>query len=913
MSKKFIIIISFIIIIQFQISFQRETIRRNRIKAFKNIIMNYNQSKTGIKSENYLKFRNLLSIDDISEDISYRTTILPTVLFELFDSFAFFLHFQNLTDLLEKEEVETCFFEGILENVQKISLIDIYIDGSGKSLNDFGNEYVCDYNVRRNVSYLTLHFHIAKGVYLSDKEEFFGQDYFYIGLCLPRKCMNATKFLIQEPKVLNICQEVGLSNFKLYVNEDVVAESGKISKLYSALIVVYIIFNLFKIILGILRVIFLNKGYMGYVSDREGKIDEEKKTSTNTKKGGEEVNLEDTSIDDIKSEISNKDISFLSQKTADKYLDQSFAYNNDINEIIISEGENMYNPIDDKEKKLPNYLKILKIFDFFDNLKILSNNSNRYYNSKSIKSLYIIRFFLMIMSVILQIIYTQIFLPTKNFYNFEFYSSPVFIFIKLCINAPTFWITLDAVIFGYKLMSYLKKEIKLSKDFEINYLIFLKFLLLIIPKFVVFLIAFILLHLNASNLTFELCKGNKVFSNYLYYNDTVQRMSYTLRNNNDAGDFFKNFVPFRLNYIDYIENITIEKREYDQNKIQNFTSDVSGYEIPSPFLTNTDLFVNVYFNEFYLIILMLIITYISYKFQNKIFDLMVLIINAILFIFPAIEVFHPYKGNIEEQNYTLRYVLGQDYTEKYTHFFINFFYFGFLIGVMKFYREQNIYNIKKKKNAFQQIILPFQFCKKVITYIDGMKLYIKRAIFLACIIFLLLISSSFTLSEGKNISYFDESIHFYKIKGIIKFLFFYEKNLCGIFFFIFLLMYICLPKNTFIMKIAESTTFVIIERISFCFYTSFSYLIYAQFCVFIISIQMSYSNLFFNTVGMFFIIFIFSLMNTALLELPFRQLIKYCMNRNLEKKFTDYFNDRYLSSLGINSDDSSFGFSGKEN
>ena len=59
--------------------------------------------------------------------------------------------------------------------------------------------------------------------------------------------MNATKFLIQEPKVLKICQEVGLSNFKLYVNEDVVAESGKLSKFYSVLIGVYIFFNLFKI------------------------------------------------------------------------------------------------------------------------------------------------------------------------------------------------------------------------------------------------------------------------------------------------------------------------------------------------------------------------------------------------------------------------------------------------------------------------------------------------------------------------------------------------------------------------------------------------------------------------------------------------------------------------------------------
>ena len=911
MSKILIILISFIINAQFQITFQLETIKNNRIKTFKNLLTYFNQTKTEIKPENYLKIRNLLDYDDISEDTSYRSTNVPTVLFELFDSFAFFLYTQNLTYLLDNEEVETCFFDGMLENIRKQSLIDIYIDGSGKSLNDFGNEYVCDYKVRRNVSYLTLHYHAAAkySTFLGEKEEFFGQDYFYIGLCLPKKCMNATKLLIQEPRILKICQEVGLSNFKLYVNEDVVKESNNLNKFYSVLIYVYICFNLFKIILGILRVILLNKGYKGYVSDREGKTDEDKKTTSKMKK-----EKEDATTDDVKSEMSNKDtMSFFSQKSTDKYLDQSSAYNNDINEVILSEGENLYNPIDDKEKKLPNYLKLLKLFDFFDNLRILSNNSNKYYNSKSIKSLYIIRFFLMLMSVILQIIYTQIFLPTKNFYNFEFYSSILFILVKLCINASTFWITLDAVIFGYKLMSYLKKEIKLSKDFKINYLTFLKFLLLIIPKLVVFLFAFVLLHLNASNLTFELCKGNKVYSNYLYYNDTVQRMSYSLRNKNNASDFFKNFVPFRLNYIDYIENITIEKREYEPGKIQNFTSDVSGYEIPSPFLTNTDLFVNVYFNEFYLIILMLIITYISYKLRNKIFDYAILIINAILFIFPAFEVFHPYKGNIEEQNYTLRYVLGQNYTEKYTHFFINFFYFGFLIGVMKFYLEQNIYNMKKKKNIFSQIILPFQFCKKLITYIDGMKLILKRLILFICLLFLFLISFSFTLSEGKNISSFDESINFFKIKGIIKFLFYYEKNLSGIFFFGFLLIYICYPKNTFIMKIAESTTFVVIERISFCFYTSFSYLIYAQFCVFIISIQMSYSNLLFNTVGMFFIIFIFSLMNTALLELPFRQLIKYCMNRNLEKKFTDYFNDHYLGSLGINYDDTTSGDSGKEN
>ena len=152
---------------------------------------------------------------------------------------------------------------------------------------------------------------------------------------------------------------------------------------------------------------------------------------------------------------------------------------------------------------------------------------------------------------------------------------------------------------------------------------------------------------------------------------------------------------------------------------------------------------------------------------------------------------------------------------------------------------------------------------------------------------------------------YDEDVNFPKIEGIVKFIFFYEKNLSGIFFFIFLLMYIIYPKNTYIMEIAESSTFIIVERISFCFFNSFSYLIYSQFSFFIISIQMSYSNLLYNTIGMFFIIFVFSLLNTALIELPVRQLIKYLMNKNLEKNFLTFFENHHSSSSSFSSDDSS--------
>ena len=887
MSLKIVNIISLtIIIILFQISFQNEYINltnKINIPNFTNISLDFNKSnKTSDKLE---KMRKLLSDQNENEDIIVSESNVPALLFELFDQLALFLYDYNLTDLLEVEEVETCFFDGILENVQNQKLLDIYIKGSGKSLNDFGNEYICDYKVRRNVSYLTLHFFLGTNNYTSDKEEFFGQDYFYIGLCLPRKCMNATQYLIQNLKVLNICHEVGLSNFKLYTNEEVINLSDRLSNFYSVFILIYILLIGLKFLVGIWRVIFLNKGYEGYLqSELEEKEIQRINTMMSTSSFNtinEVKNISDNTQDEKTPERANRTRSF--EKIA---IDYSSSYNSDINESIISEDENLYNPFEDKVKNFPLLMKILKWLDLFDNIKVLSTNSNKYYNSKNIKSLYIIRFFLMLMFIIHQIMYTQIYLPTKNFYNVEFYSHNAFILVKFCINASIFWITLDAVFFGYKLMSYLKKEIKLSRNFEISYLTFLKFLLLILPKFFVFLFAFILLHLYSNRLTFELCKINNVFSNYLYYNDTIQQMSYSLRNNNNPSDFFKHFIPFRLNYIDFIENITIVRNDKPKPN-EDFITDVSRYEIPSPFLTNTDLFVNICFNEFYLIIIILIITYISYKIKNQIFDYAVLIINAILYILPAITSLNPYKGNIEDKHYTLIYVLGQNYSEKYTHYFINFFYFGFLLGVMKFYLEHNRYNMKKKKNIFTQIYLPFQFCQKLITFVKGINICIKRTILLCCLFFLLLISSSFNLAEGNKFSY-DKDMDFVNLKGIVKFLFFYEKNLSGIFFFLFLLIYICIPKHSKLMQIAESTTFIIMERISFSFLISFSYLIYAQFCVFIISIQMSYSNLFFNAVGMFFIAFIFSLLNTALLELPIRQLIKHYMNRNIEKKYLDY-------------------------
>jgi hypothetical protein len=338
----------------------------------------------------------------------------------------------------------------------------------------------------------------------------------------------------------------------------------------------------------------------------------------------------------------------------------------------------------------------------------------------------------------------------------------------------------------------------------------------------------------------------------------------------------------------------------------DFEFDPSGFDLPSPFLTNTDLFVNVYFNEFYLLIIMLIITYFSYTLRNKIYDYIILGINVLLFLLPILDLNKHQEidqNALEEEKkryYTLRYVLGQNYSEKYTHYFVNFFYFGYLIGVMKFYYDESISATNRKNHSHsQKINMPFEFCKKFITILSKLQLIFKRIILILSLLIIVLISSSFYFMQ-LSVNQADNSVFRYEMTAGIKFLFLYEKNLAAIFFFAFLTMFIVYPKSTSIIQLAERNGFIILERISFCFYCSFSYLIYAQFCVFIIYFQTSYMNLFLDTLGMFLITFTFSLFNTTLLELPLRQLIKSYMNKDLETKIENIYNEQRKTDFKIN-------------
>jgi hypothetical protein len=333
---------------------------------------------------------------------------------------------------------------------------------------------------------------------------------------------------------------------------------------------------------------------------------------------------------------------------------------------------------------------------------------------------------------------------------------------------------------------------------------------------------------------------------------------------------------------------------------------------------------------------MLIITYLSYKIRNKIFDYSILAVNILLYIIPMFNwtKYHFCKNEKEWKNfeliqkcdeYNINFVLGQNFSEKYTHYFINFYYFGFLIGVMMFYYNENVfskynciniinnnnnsshnssfYNINTNSNNKLLNVLPFSFCNDFIMALNKIKFWIKRTILLISLFVIIVLCFTFHMIQAfekkeKNDRIINEKITEMKLpslkKGYIKFIFLYEKNICCFFFFIFLLMLIIYPSKTNIIKFSQLNIFILFERINFSFYCSYSFFVSAAFCVFYVEFKITMINMLLNSLGFFIILIFINIVLVSTFELPLRMLIKTQMNKN-----TDFYFRKTFTSMEL--------------
>ena len=762
--------------------------------------------------------------------------------------FNYSLDILNLTLLFEKD-FSSCLSSlvGVFGN-KNPNLYSKVFRYTGKSLNDIGEEKECSH-FSNNISYFTIYFAIHDYEGMSNEEdcpvlEFLNQKYFYIGFCFVQKCEKFFKKLVAQEydeKLLKfLYDKYTLTNISLIYADNNYETEWNNAKVFSSkwffklMFYLFIAYTFIKVLAGFYKIVNFSENYEQYYVKKKRKQNMEKNTI-----------------------ISNKNI----------IKNDSNSVIRKYNDISSFNSDDSYKEEYDLEPNFSFLLKTLKIFDLFDNLKIYSSSHNRYFNSKGIENLILLKLIFLFTLIYYYVMTVITKLPNRNFLTKNFYENFKFFLVKFSIQAIPGLIFLDSAIFGYKFFNYLKKKKQLNSN-KIQIKFFFKFILLTIPKLFLFVIIIIFFYIFSYH--FEYLISNH--SIFYYYKNAIEQNTYCYKNQHIF------FNPIKLLYLDLFSDV------------KNVSEKIFNYYFPSPFFNNCYMIVNIFYNEFICFIIMLILIYLTLKIKKKIFDLFILILFILNFLFSVF--FVPNESNLEfndKNQYTIQYVLGQNYSEKFTHIFLNYYFFGFIIGIIYFY----YYDIKSKNSFVNElfemdenhnnIYIPFFYSYKLNIYFRNLKQKMKIIGIIICIFLIFINSLNFWFLQ-KLYGDEDNSIKI-NLNKQIKFVIKTEKN-----FFIFIFFIL----NIFILQIKHTTIwdlftkFFLIypfERITFSFICLTEPIIYLCFCVLVFTLKVTYTNIFYISIAMFSTVTFFSLLFTLMFEYPLKILIInlfFRTNKNVE-------------------------------
>ena len=728
-------------------------------------------------------------------------------------------------------------------------------DNTGTSLNDIGNENEC---IENELTYFQIRFYLENFTNLSNEEDipvlnFLEQHFFYLGFCFKQNCTNFFKNIVdKDPNYRNyLYKKVKITqSYLFYLNKDengyidVNGENKSEKRFFFSISTFFYIYVTIKFVIGIIRLIIYPDGYEAEYN--------RKYIDSNL--------LSDNKINEISE--NNKD----ENKNKENIIQGK---NNYISNTLITNKNDdsiQYNPYFDNEGDFPIKFKILKLLDLFDNINNYSTQYNRFFNSNRINSLITVKVIIMYFLIYYHILDTNNRLPGKNFLVKDFYTSLLFFMVKLSIHATNSWIVIDAAISSFKLMNYIKFELLTNKNNEITAFSLFKFWILSLPKVLFFFFLYFFFHIYSKNFS-DLTRAHSMYNFYYEY---IQPSYYCYEHP------YTIFSPLFF-YHDFFEN---------KNK-----NNLTRYEVPSPFFNNCYGFVNVYENEFYLFLFMILLIYILSKLKDKKWEEIIFITNIIYFIFiPSFNyILLKYTIKYEyPEKFKLSHVLGENYSIKYPHLAICFYYFGFIIGVCYFYYydESDNKEMKIENEKIEKInkVLPFAFCRKIVNKFKSLTYKVIILIFYLMIFIILLICSNFSFIQWYYSNKNEEGKHIldYDFTNLILIVFNYEKFIFAASFFVLNFIILVYPKNTFISDVLSNKLFVIFDRISFCFYCISNSIITFSFITFVYQIKISYLNIFFLSVGFFLLLFLFSLLLTVSFEYPLRVFIKWLTRTNLK-------------------------------
>ena len=427
------------------------------------------------------------------------------------------------------------------------------------------------------------------------------------------------------------------------------------------------------------------------------------------------------------------------------------------------------NNLDEHRNKLTGCVGFINKFNDsflqYMGLKTMTEYENKIYSNKGLEmvtGLRVIFIFLITINIIFNSFQQS---PLIKQISNGFLSNFLFGIIKFSSYGFYFWIFLDGFIYIFKLMHFIQKD----RSFKA----FVKFGCNLLPKMATFLIIF-----------------------YVVY--FMQK---------DVGKIFLNSS---IVFQQYIEN------EFNKKCTSNFAfllfpfvhPGFSEYEKSNNYFNNCYEFSYLFINEFYCVLITMILFYFLYRYKSKILEIVIGVIVLVNLIgINLLPLF--FEGVIGEKYYLLKYIIGETFSIRYPHSMFNIFCIGIVCGLIYYY---HYYSLNDLNSFMSEEYLPFSFLSKLMQYILKCNKLIKVALILISITVIAIDCLLFVIFKSGN----KDKILF-EFNTALKLYYIYETPII-IFLISILFIFLLFAEDKFQIKsFFGSRIFYTVEKTSFCY------------------------------------------------------------------------------------------------
>ena len=492
-----------------------------------------------------------------------------------------------------------------------------------------------------------------------------------------------------------------------------------------------------------------------------------------------------------------------------------------------------------KQKQTSKLIEFMTSLSFVDLFRKLFQLRSKLFDEKDIVLISGIRIIIFMFAVVAQNAYYMIKQPHKASAVMTLLQSHSFVFVKFSIYAFEGIKVLNGVLFGYKLISYIRKLNHHGESFTF------KNMLLFYMKCLVYVISFILIFFTTQTLFLEIGMKIKPSAHFEFFSKELEDNMECLRNKPYI------FVPMYFQY--FSEQIGI---------------------------TNQTCFKTAFFtmSEFYCFTLIIIVTYIFLKLKLKHLETLFFIINLLLIIGAYFISFE--RSSIVGKELTMQIVNGPMETLAMPHMFFLFYFIGFNIGIM-FYFWVNLENVYTEYNDIlvgkkTKMYLPFEYNLHLMKVFSNITQWKKTIL---AIIFALLLLVAPVLFHIRLLHMQNDTM-LPIINNIDAIMYVYEPIIYSVMFSFCILFIMMSDQGSFILNFFRSKLFIGINRIFFACFNLFNFITQMFHGLYNADMYLSVTNIFECAFTITFLTLIVGIVFVLMIEVVLRIIFKMIFERN---------------------------------